>query len=134
MFNTEGRQINGQFAAGNPGGPGNMLARRQHELRRLLNDHTSEQDTVEVWRSIVNDAKGGDAVARKLFCDYVLGKPTQALEISGPDGGGVNINNVLARVVAVLHAFPEARERVESMLDDTADGALEGPATNESNQ
>jgi len=50
------------------------------------------------WNTIIDStvarAKAGDSTARQWLSDYLLGKPVQRQEISGPDGGPVTVNFV----------------------------------------
>lgn len=122
MLAREGRQDRGHFAAGNTFSSGSGYAKRLHDLRRLIQEETTDQDTVEVWRSIVTDAKAGDPVARKLFCDYVLGRPTQPIEVTSGDDGGATVASVIPRILAALERFPEARFAVAAALHAAGSG------------
>jgi hypothetical protein len=116
MLMREGRQPNGFFAAGNSFSSGSGYATRLHEKRLLIQKETSDQDTIEVWRSIITDAKAGDAVARRLFCDYVLGRATQPIAVSASDDGSADQAATMERILAALQAFPDARYAVARVL------------------
>jgi len=137
MLVSEGRQDGGRFAAGNTFSSGSGYAKRFHELRRLIQQETTDQDTVEVWRAIVSDAKAGDPVARKLFCDYAFGRPTQPIEVTSGDDGGSSGASLIPRILAWLEAKfpgkPEMRYELAAFLHSVDDGpmaveAIEGPA------
>jgi hypothetical protein len=72
-----GRDQNGRFTKGNPGGPGNPQARRVALLRSILINTTTEADVHEVADKLKELAKEGDVPAIKLLFAYVLGKPTE---------------------------------------------------------
>jgi hypothetical protein len=72
-----GRDKNGRFAKGNPGGPGNPQARRVALLRSILINTTTEQDVRDIAEQLRQLAREGDVPAIKLLFAYVLGKPTE---------------------------------------------------------
>ena len=72
---TAGRTSNGQFAAGNRGGPGNPHNRRVAELRKVLLGCLADDDLREVTSKLIELAKEGDLAAIKLLLAYTLGKP-----------------------------------------------------------
>lgn len=49
------------------------------------------------WNAIIDSAvaraKAGDSTARQWLSDYLLGKPVQRSEISGPDGAPIVVVN-----------------------------------------
>jgi hypothetical protein len=73
--NGKGRNGHGQFAPGNPGGPGRP--RRVAERDYLVT--LTEECPPETWRAIcrraVADAEAGDAKARDWLSRYLLGNP-----------------------------------------------------------
>ncbi len=77
---TSGRKSNGQFAKGNPGGPGNPYARRVARLRAALLDAVGENGLADIVQGMITAAKGGDVAAAKLLLSYLLGKPVESVE------------------------------------------------------
>ncbi len=77
---TSGRKSNGQFAKGNPGGPGNPYARRVARLRSALLDAVGENGLADIVQGMITAAKGGDVAAAKLLLSYLLGKPVESVE------------------------------------------------------
>jgi hypothetical protein len=69
-----GRAINGQFAAGNAGGPGNPRNRQTAALRALLLDAVTFDDLRAVVAKLVEMAKAGDLAAIRELLDRTLGK------------------------------------------------------------
>ena len=72
---TEGREANGRFAAGNPGGPGNPFARKVAALRNAIVEAITEEDIKEIVAVLKQKAKEGSTAAIKLIFQYALGKP-----------------------------------------------------------
>jgi pyruvate-formate lyase-activating enzyme len=99
---TNGRTPRGQFAKGNPGGPGNPHAKRVAEFREAIMDAVSTADLKAVAKALVRRAKEGDiAAARELF-DRVLGKsPPIEIEVPAPPP----------------EISPEFQERVRAILE-----------------
>lgn len=73
-----GRDANGRFARGNPGGPGNPYARKVAELRKAIVEVITEEDVREIVGVLKEKAKAGSTAAIKLLFQYAIGKP-------GPD-------------------------------------------------
>lgn len=120
------RSKNGQFAKGNPGGPGRPP--RQTEKDYLL--AMTEIVTLDDWRQIVELARQqalkGDHTARKWLADTLLGsKPNlaraQAIEAAGLDEGATALleiagymfqNEVSPELVrSIANALAERREK-----------------------
>jgi hypothetical protein len=74
------RAANGQFAAGNRGGPGNPFARQVAELRQAILDRLTVEAASDIADTLIARAKGGDVAAARLLFQYGLGKPAKAVE------------------------------------------------------
>ena len=72
---VKGRDSNGRFAPGNPGGPGNPYARQTAAMRSALLGAVTENDLRKVATALVTRAKEGDTTAAKLLFSYVVGRP-----------------------------------------------------------
>lgn len=81
---ANGRDSNGQFTKGNPGGPGNPHGRKVAELRAAFLDAVSARDIKEIVRKMKQQSKKGDMTAARELLDRVLGKASQGvlLEVS----------------------------------------------------
>jgi hypothetical protein len=129
---NNGRGPNGLFAKGNRLATGNPLAKRHAEISKAIHEATSLEDVVEVWQGVIRDAKGGDEGARKIFFDRMMGRPSQALEITGLDADPVKIDmaNLTQVILGALGSHPEARYAVAGALRqisiDRAQGANGG--------
>jgi hypothetical protein len=87
--NGTGREHNGQFAKGSPGGPGRPRRAVEREYLATISDACPP----DVWRKIVDTAvacaKGGDAKARDWLTRYLLGdKPPTLLELAAAEHNG----------------------------------------------
>jgi hypothetical protein len=74
-----GREANGRFANGNPGGCGNPFARKVAGLRTAMVAAVSDEDIGAITTRLVRDARDGDKTATKLLFQYVIGKPGPAV-------------------------------------------------------
>jgi hypothetical protein len=120
-----GRGDGGRFGPGNRFAGGNPNARRMNELRTALLDAAGPDDVRRVGLKLAELAGGGDVQAAKVFLDYVVGKPPQALELSGRDGEplGVDWGRLQAALMGALAAYPDAKVSVALALRGLADDA-----------
>ena len=93
---ANGRDNNGRFVRGNPGGPGNPHARRVGKLRNALIRSVSDADVKEIIAKLVEAAKAGDIQAAREVLDRTIGKATQT--------------DVLQRLEAIENAMAERSE------------------------
>jgi hypothetical protein len=75
-----GRDRQGRFTKGNPGGPGNPFYRRQAELKRQLLAQVTDADVQSVMIVLLGLARSGDLAAIKLFLAYTVGKPGREVD------------------------------------------------------
>ena len=75
-----GRDSQGRFAKGHPGGPGNPFYRRQAQLKRVLLESITEDDVRSVVQVLLGLARGGDLAAIKLYLQYAAGKPAREVD------------------------------------------------------
>jgi hypothetical protein len=81
---TNGRTSRGQFAKGNPGGPGNPYARRTAALRSALLDAVTEADIRAVAKALVKRARDGEVPAVRELLDRLLGRPGDVQDLAAP--------------------------------------------------
>jgi hypothetical protein len=81
-----GRSTKGLFAPGNTIAKGNVGNARMKALRRALIDCVTPEKVEEVEATLYRLAVGGDVTASKTWLDHVIGRPVQAVELSGGDG------------------------------------------------
>jgi hypothetical protein len=75
---ASGRDAQGRFGPGNPGGPGNPFARKVAELRSAFLNAISKEEMREIVRLLVAEARLGDKAAIKIVLQYGIGKPAPA--------------------------------------------------------
>ncbi len=75
---SPGRKSNGQFARGNPGGPGNPHARFSAAMLTIARQTMTPEKIAAVFESIYVKALSGDMTAAKLLLHYTIGKPGDA--------------------------------------------------------
>lgn len=118
-----GRQPNGHFGKGNRAARGNPVNRRMQELRRTVLDAEKPEDVADVFAKLRELAKEGDVAAIKLYLDTTIGRPPQALELTGADGEplGLDWSKLEGAILAALKPFgEEARFAVALALREVA--------------
>jgi hypothetical protein len=75
-----GRDANGRFAKGNPGGSGNPFARRTAALRRELVESVTEDDIRQIAQRLLQQAKQGDVASARLLLSYAIGRPAPMVD------------------------------------------------------
>jgi hypothetical protein len=116
-MNESGRDKLGWFTAGNRIAVGNRT-RRMQELRRALLDCATEDDVRELYRGLLKSARDGDTAAAKVLLEHLVGRPSQQVELSGPDGRslGPDVAGLAVTILAALAPYPEARFAVAARL------------------
>ena len=74
-----GRDLQGRFCKGNPGGPGNPFARQVAELRQAFVDRADPARVAALVDKLWDMALAGDTAAAKLVLAYTLGRPAAAV-------------------------------------------------------
>lgn len=74
------RTAGGQYARGNRGGPGNPFNRQIAAFRTMIVSTTTLDDVREAALKLIEAARQGNLAAIKLFFQYVVGKPTDAVD------------------------------------------------------
>jgi hypothetical protein len=81
---SNGRNGRGQFARGNPGGPGNPSVRRLGDLQAAVRDAVTPEKLREVLDKLQSMAMEGDVSAARLWLERVLGRATHNVVIEAP--------------------------------------------------
>jgi hypothetical protein len=76
---TDGRNPNGTFGAGNPGGPGRPRRAVERDYLFALVEAVTPADWRAIIEKAVADARGGNAKARDWLSKYLLGDDPFAL-------------------------------------------------------
>ena len=61
-------------------------------LRSLIIDSVDSDEALSIFRKLRDKAAEGDMDAIKTYLAYVVGKPKESLEISGPNGSVLTFN------------------------------------------
>jgi hypothetical protein len=85
------------------------------EFRKTLLDATDRDNLLAVWRKLEQVALAGDLQAMNLYLQYTVGKPTQALELTGPEGQPLGAD-LIPTIMAALADYPSARWEVAAAL------------------
>jgi hypothetical protein len=106
----QSRTTNGQFAQGNPGGPGRPPRATEKEYLGVLNEECSLEKWRAICRRAVADAENGDSKARGWLSTYVHPKTVDKLL-------GENPQRVTIREV-VVERPSDYEEPDENLLRD----------------
>lgn len=86
------RDASGKFIKGNSGNPTGRAPREREERYYEI---MKSSVTFDKWKRIVekatDQAMRGDAVARKWLSDYLIGPPIQRSEVTGAEGGALEV-------------------------------------------
>jgi hypothetical protein len=103
-------------------------------LRRALVESTSAENIQKLGKVLLDMSLNGDVAAARVWLDHIVGRPTQAVELTAP-GGGINFEQFASLVLHVLEDFDEAREAVSAAFNALAlakapPGSAENPLEN----
>lgn len=101
---TNGRDANGRFVKGNPGGPGNPYAKRVARFRQILMEAVTEQDLYDLARKLVEKGKEGDVMATREVLDRLMGKPEGTSEM-------LQIENEMQRILTLLVLWEKEQKK-----------------------
>jgi hypothetical protein len=108
---STGRDDNGRFAKGNPGGPGRPRRAVETDYLAALSEVVPFERWREIVETAVDQAVSGDAKAREWLSNYLAGKPS---------------GNALRRLAAAeVEADPAASIEELPAVVDTLDVALD---------
>ncbi len=85
------RDKNGRFVKGHEGMGGRPSRTKEEQYYRVLMTACSLADWEMIVDKAVEQAKRGDAVARKWLADYLVGPPIERKEVTGADGSALTI-------------------------------------------
>ena len=83
------RDENGKFINGNGGGPGRPKKEREVRYAEIMQTACTFTEWRKICLKAVEQARRGDATARKWLADYLVGVPKQKMELTGADGGPI---------------------------------------------
>ena len=89
------RDANGKFIKGQSGNPaGRPKKEREERFYEVAITAVSFTDWREIIEKAVAQAKRGDPTARKFLADYLMGLPTNKVEVTGAEGKDMTIRLV----------------------------------------
>lgn len=111
---SDGRDGRGLFAPGNKIAKGNVMARRMAELRQVALDTETPEQVSEVFVRLRELALEGDVAAAKTYLTFTIGRPPQALELSGPEGSplGLDVHAIQTVILSALAGPQYADARI----------------------
>jgi hypothetical protein len=128
---SNGRDERGLFKPGNQfsKGFGNPSVRRMAALKKAFIECVTEEDVRKLYASLLAAALDGDTQSARLIMDHALGKPVQALEVTGTEGSPVTFN--MAALVGVIQTaladHPEAQYKLAAALKGAKLDGPDGP-------
>ena len=108
------RDDRGRFAKGNPGGPGNPLARQATKFRAAAMGAINPEHVAAIVRKVTKKALEGDLKAARLVLDRVLGRPTEEVEEIG----------ALAVELPGLDTADDCLKGTKAVIDAIVDGRI----------
>jgi len=87
------RDESGKFVKGHPGGPGRPPGSRN--LSTVFMSLLTEEDMARVTRALIAEAVEGNVQAIALLFKYVLGEPTQNVDITS---GGLTLVDLINEI------------------------------------
>ena len=114
---TNGRDSNGRFAAGNPGGPGGSR-RRSSELRRAAEEAISPEHIQAMVRKATRMGLEGNLAAMRFVMERTCGRAAEAPVESEP----------LAIVLPALHTAADCNAAIERIVEGIVKGTVERDA------
>jgi len=90
---TAARETNGQFVKGVSGNPkGRPPKKKEEKFMEISISAVSLKDWREIIKKAADQAKRGDAQARRFLADYLLGPPQQRLDVTSGGNPFVLVN------------------------------------------
>lgn len=86
-----GREGNGRFAKGNPGGPGRKPRVIEEGYLDLFCESVPPARAKKIIEKAASQAEHGDAKAREWLFNYLAGKPADKIQVSGAGGSAFRV-------------------------------------------
>jgi hypothetical protein len=119
-YNGNGRDpMSGRFAPGAKAGPGSGLSRRMYEIKKWFVGSATVEELTKARAKLVEMMLDGDPAATRLYWESIMGKPTQSVQLSGPEGQplGMDVAAFTSVVLAALAKHPEAKAEIITALE-----------------
>ncbi|MFA6271401.1 MAG: hypothetical protein WC657_09445 [Candidatus Paceibacterota bacterium] len=112
------RDDKGRFIKGNKASPGRAPKEREERYYEITLSAVTFEDWQAIIKKAAEQARRGDAVARKFLADYLIGTAQQKLDVTT---NGENINST-AEVTGVNYRAAIANLAPRSMADSESSG------------
>lgn len=114
---SDGRDTDGRFAPGNPGGPGRPRRAVEREFLAIISEACPPAAWREVVERAVADAKAGDAKARDWLTRYLIGEhPPTLLELAAKEHRGLAADAEIADAAQRQAGEAERQALYESVM------------------
>jgi hypothetical protein len=133
VYEGAGRGASGHFATGNKVARGNPQNKHMAQLRKAAREAATPEQVREVidhFRELF--LKQNDVIAGRVWLEHVVGKPTQAIEVSGPDAGPARVDlGMIAGLILQVAGDDEDRRalavRLVKQLRPPVEDGTDGP-------
>lgn len=78
-----------KFKPGEGGRPKGARNKANQDVKALIDKAVSPEDWKLIFAKFAEKAKAGDEKAGKLLMEYKFGKPSEAVQVTGGDGGPI---------------------------------------------
>src|SRR5262245_34063085 len=95
MNGHNGRDINGRFKRGYGGGPGRPCRQTEQTYLHVLIETVPPDQWRKVCEKALAQALEGDAKAREWLANYLIGRPTQAVEVNETRDSPLSLDAIL---------------------------------------
>jgi hypothetical protein len=117
---NNGRSSNGRFTSGNRFGDGRHVPTRMQELRKRVLDSATPEQAIALLDKLYESGMDGDVTAAKLWFDITIGKPAQAVQISGSVGTPLGLQMIVQVIRTALGDDQAAITRVAAAFQSMA--------------
>ena len=116
--NRCGKGLGRPFQKGHKLSKGNPVVRQQAELRRLLIDDFKNGELDQVRKTLMEKAIGGDVQAIKLIYAYLMGQPTETMNLNAQHTFTAAVAMDASERVAELNRIMDERRKNVAITGD----------------
>lgn len=117
------RDERGRFVVGNSASPGRPPKAREERFLEITLAACTFADWEAIVKKAVEQAKRGDATARKWLGDYVVGPPTQRQELTGVGGGPIEFDDYREKLQRSILSLAQSAEAAAILTDADSAGS-----------
>jgi hypothetical protein len=127
ISNQNGRHVNGTFGPGHPFSVGKGRPAKSVDFKQALLGCVTPDRVREVEEALFVEVKKGNVGAIRTWLEHCVGKPLQAVEVSGKDGGAIDVRMIGEAMLAALGDDPDARLKVANVFRRLAESGMLEP-------